>query len=1094
MDPQGEYGPKGQDQDDFMNLLDTRPLQEAGATLTPQAILARSAPSAAGSPNIQSVSPASMFSPMTQNAGMNTGSPPQVIGVAATPQDMFNYQAAPMQTTGPSQASAPVQAAGHTISQAPTPQTILNTSGVVPEGQGSANTGSSNSVFADRAGMFAALQQRQQQQQRYKLQTLQQSQAGAGTPSDGQQNSNAFAAQSSQMTQTAAPTQVSPAATSPHMQQQQIIQNLDPETQARVRGELNNKQYELFMKSLLESCKRRGAPLHALPEIRGRRVNLFILYAMVQKLGGGESVTRFQQWSMLAQKLQFPDDCSQQLTAVYYHILLPYEKYLTSPEGMKENQSKRLFLQQFFQELLRKLSGPRVTSGSQNESAISTLISTGAANNDQAFHNKNAAAKKPRKPRAKKKTKKELETEQQTQWGANEASGPDQYLRQQKQKQLALQQAQLRQMQQQQAQLPHDQIQQGMHANSPKVPKVYKRSFARNYVPMRRPIETSNGYDIRAISQVGEKIDANKPIFLYAPELGTVNLHALTLCLQAGRVSEVNVALNTLLVLSADGVIKIPLNQSEAFVDAIASLGSKILNELCTQGGNNSNYNSDEYLENYNVPALIESPTSYSLNDTLTDTVFASQNDQKDMCNEIKIIVDSLTGEDMEQAKSPGSQADADLMDKSIYETTPHPVELSVEKWDFLDQPLRFATPLEECKLSLPSYLKSLRSVRDEVGDIFTKVTTRGAESRVVLLVDQLSTISMVIRNLSFSETNSSILASNLSLKRFISDLLWAVFLQSDKLVFHRKCLNFKKDLIILMTNIAHLFRVDTMVDSCLLLFLVLSFGEAKNVMCDQSHLTFPEYSVSMSKYQGFGADVLAKILSLGFPNRYFIRSLLLNQLETESDPQDVKICQKLLKFYAEKSSHTNHDYKLLNDMFSLLISTIPVQQLNNTPTLVEEIGPTISQSMTALLSLVSFIEKGEWAPTGPNLPLEWLTSEEYAGSSLRRLSEALSNVGIHTSNNLKHLKLLFNSVSAKALQLIKVLVQKSIELCEKDEDGQKSVDSESIKEIVSIPNFLPSESTTFSLLTNPLADVSIVREMNSLYELRNDLLCRFDG
>ncbi|CAI4849845.1 ADM_collapsed_G0057270.mRNA.1.CDS.1 [Saccharomyces cerevisiae] len=45
--------------------------------------------------------------------------------------------------------------------------------------------------------------------------------------------------------------------------------------------------------------------------------------------------------------------------------------------------------------------------------------------------------------------------------------------------------------------------------------------------------------------------------------------------------------------------------------------------------------------------------------------------------------------------------------------------------------------------------------------DPFTKINTRGAEDPKVLINDQLSTISMILRNISFSDNNSRIMSRN---------------------------------------------------------------------------------------------------------------------------------------------------------------------------------------------------------------------------------------------------------------------------------------------------------------------------------------------
>lgn len=838
------------------------------------------------------------------------------------------------------------------------------------------------------------------------------------------------------------------------------------------------------MKSLIENCKRRNAPLHAFPEINGRRVNLFVLYMMVQKLGGGETVTRSQQWALLAQKLQLPDESAQQLATIYYHVLLPYEQYLSTPEGIKETQSKRLFLQQFFQELLKKiLSLQNNNTLRQPTGSANTNVSPGA-NSPNVLEASKLAAKKARKNRVKKKTKKEIEREMQQQ--QQNLQVQHQLQQEQQAKLLLNQQMKQQELQRVPPQNPSNHINdQESHKTSP----MYRRTFARNYVPMSRPLETSNGYDIKAISQVGEKIDANKPIFLFAPELGTINLHTLTMSLRSGRLSEVNVALNTLLVTSADALLKIPLSHCEGLADSLAILGCELLKKLC-EGRNISPQREIKYLDEYDVEELLNKDnSSHSSDDYVFEKVFHQYFDKENV--EIKIKVDSLTGEDLNQKEPNGNFKSLELGQQDEMNENNNILPVEFERWDYLPQPLCFSDDPTSWELSIPSYLSALRSVRDEIDDPFTKVNTRGVEDSQILVVDQLSTISMIIRNLSFSESNTSVIASNQALKRFMLNLISALFVHSDKFVFHRKCLNFKKDIIITLSNVGHLLQIESAVEACMLLFLVLSFKEGKSYKSLDS-LIFPESSVKFSKYQGFSADVLAKLMSLGYPNRVFIKSVLLNQFDTDVESRDVTACQRLLSLYRKLDANDNSEFKIYNDVFSLLISTIPFQQLNSSPTLIEEVAPTISQSVTALISLVSFIDKESLEGSNVNLPYLWLTSQENVGSNLRRLSEALSNIGIHTNNNLRHLKLLFNSISAKSLELVRLIIEKCIELTE-GPNGNSSQRSEIIRSLLCIPNLLPSENISFSLLTNPLADVCVVKQMYPLYRLRNDLLSEID-
>ena len=265
---------------------------------------------------------------------------------------------------------------------------------------------------------------------------------------------------------------------------------------------------------------------------------------------------------------------------------------MISQEGIKETQAKRIFLQQFLQELLKKVQQQQQAAALANPSnninnASSALTpaapgasapATSAAgtpagivpvstntpkslnnNININMNNNNIAqqqAKKPRKQRVKKKTKKELELE-----------------RKERENFQKRQQKLLEDQQRQQKLLLETKLRQQYEIELKKLPKVYKRSMIRNYKPMVNRLKHYNGYDINYVSKIGEKIDSNKPIFLFAPELGAINLHALSMSLQSKNLGEINTALNTLLVTSADSNLKISLVKYPELLDSLAILG-----------------------------------------------------------------------------------------------------------------------------------------------------------------------------------------------------------------------------------------------------------------------------------------------------------------------------------------------------------------------------------------------------------------------------------------------------------------------------------------------------------------------------------------
>ena len=1065
---------------------------------------------------------------------------------------------------------------------------------------GGNNGGNNNNAFTDRAAMFSSLQQKQQQQRFLALQQQQQQQQQQrmqqrnmnspipnnvipntvdnpnsnsspiprplslntntnpqGNPNNNN-NSNSNNNNNNNMTPSNQFNHLTPQQQLQQQQQKNILQSLSPAAQQKISMEVNNKQYELFMKSLIENSKRRNAPLQSIPEIQTRKVNLFYLSLMVQRLGGCEQVSRQQLWGQIANKLRIADP--QQLEAVYYSLLFDYEKYMNTDEGRKESLAKKNFLQQFLHELLRKTHMENVQQNQQqqqqqqqvppnqgmqaqtqfndinyqqnkmqNNPNMDPNISLNNSNNISGMGTPNTmnpvnltgnamrinspsvgpcnlnsmtpgshgsppsipgsvagstpgttgvgatkkAPKKPRKPRVKKKTKKELELER-------------------KQKEAEeLEQKRLLEAQKLQQKLVLEQkIKQRYERELAKLPKVYKRTFIRNYTPKERKIDHVNGYDINYISQIGEKIDSHKPIFLFAPELGTINLHAVSMSLQCNNLGEITTALNTLLVASADVQIKISLNQYPALLNSLAKLAINLLNDLLYLETSNDNKNTlrnknlsfiSNYAEQYDVENYLNTKHSSfstgnkSIEETFNEFIKSNELDIDNSEPNKVIVVDSLTGYDVDQVPVTTSTLDLEIPSNSDIEATMNErhncSHKPSDKWALSPKPLRLKFDVDTLNIYVPSYMESLKNVKTEIDSPFSKIHTRGADDTSVLILDQLSTISMILRNISFSDINSNIMSQNYFLKRYFSDLLWLLFTDDKIFKFHRKALNLKKDTVISLANISHHWKMESYTFTVTLVLLIISFGIPKRTEDKDSNLTFEEYSLKISKYQSFGVDTLAKLLSIAHPNKDYFRTVLLNDFDNKDITvnEDVKIAKKLVAKYNEKGD-------LFNDLICYLFSIIPFQQLSAQPSIVEDVSPVISQSLTALYHLILLVieNNDDKENKTENYTLRWLTSIENLGLNMKRLYEFYQSLA---STKKSSSKTFYNGLSCKIVRLLRLLIKES------------AVDSDSCKEIVESPYLLPSEAELFRNMTNPVADSSFVHEIGLFLKLRSEIL-----
>ena len=84
----------------------------------------------------------------------------------------------------------------------------------------------------------------------------------------------------------------------------------------------------------------------------------------------------------------------------------------------------------------------------------------------------------------------------------------------------------------------------------------------------------------------------------------------------------------------------------------------------------------------------------------------------------------------------------------------------------------------------LDDYLTALKNFKSENKHHFSKLQTRSATDDQILLVDELITITMILRNISFAEYNKEPMAGNRLFKDLLFSTVKSVALNNDKFVF----------------------------------------------------------------------------------------------------------------------------------------------------------------------------------------------------------------------------------------------------------------------------------------------------------------------
>ena len=148
-------------------------------------------------------------------------------------------------------------------------------------------------------------------------------------------------------------------------------------------------------------------------------------------------------------------------------------------------------------------------------------------------------------------------------------------------------------------------------------------------------------------SELGEMIHNVKPIFLFAPEFGVININALAMELQSTNNSEINTALNSLLVVSSDNTLSIPLHKCTELLDNLCILACQLLNKLHLK-----NYSriTGKYAD-FEVNEWVKTPNKHLTDsDNQIDQIFEQmKNKYESNQSEHTVKVDSLTGIDFSQ-------------------------------------------------------------------------------------------------------------------------------------------------------------------------------------------------------------------------------------------------------------------------------------------------------------------------------------------------------------------------------------------------------------------------------------------------------------
>lgn len=621
-----------------------------------------------------------------------------------------------------------------------------------------------------------------------------------------------------------------------------------------------NQNQNNFLKSVSAFLQSKGLALEANPFVGDRHINISVLYMAVGKFGGYRNVTAQSAWPQIAQAIQFHPlrypNVPLQLKALYERNLLGFE------EAFQSNMQ-------------RQKAAAMKQSGNISVPQMSPTKQMPPTNSMQASH----------------------------------------YMQQQMAQQQHLQQQTTPMKQMTPLHHPQQPVMNGF--STPQAPQAHSmgpQSHARNSLSRSveaTPPQHSGVYPIPSPASVPKSgsISLASPHPNMVPALDEPN--------QDDRMS---------VVLEE----KLPV-----FKRVPDDLGGGLdLNNLFPKGSQLLKLKPD-------FPPLAEIGT--------IDIHALTMSLQSGLHAEIRLALDTLALVSSEQ-RLPIELRNCDDLVETLVDCAEEQVELLAEN----------AAEVSDVML-INSYEDVVRACQAEQETLQDIPPFGSEEYQVNRAVEKLICITSIMRNLSFHEPNLSFLAEEFVIK-FFCVVIRYLGTRNMLLRTNQNTLEFMKDGVVLLSNIAHEVKLPGREQALCLLHFLLAFAPCPppNVT-GSDRITFSLYEPTIHYYIYPAIDSLAKLLARDEPNRTHYKTI----------------------FASDVSSTPPYD--LLTRTFALSISAIPDQQKDPKRgtflPLVEARKPMLMQSILAaelLANLAPGYDSG--------IAKAWLTSEDGFAKNLSHL------------------------------------------------------------------------------------------------------------
>ncbi|PYH92763.1 hypothetical protein BO71DRAFT_400326 [Aspergillus ellipticus CBS 707.79] len=395
---------------------------------------------------------------------------------------------------------------------------------------------------------------------------------------------------------------------------------------------------------------------------------------------------------------------------------------------------------------------------------------------------------------------------------------------------------------------------------------------------------------------------------------------------------------------------------------------------------------------------------------------------------EMRMALDTLTSISSEPAIQISLENCDDLVESLI--------ECAEDQAEFLAE---HAAEVSDMML-LSSYEEVTRGCQSEWTSLADIPEFGSIDYELDRAVDRLICITTILRNFSFIESNFGILSTP-PVVQFMATIIRYLGTRNMLLRTHQNTLDFMKDTVTYLSNVAHTIQLPSKEEALCLLHFLLSFAPFPAPM-GMENIMFTSYNPSIHKYTPAAVDSLAKLLARDEPNRTFFKTI----------------------FSGEGNSVQQ---ELLTRAFGLAICPVP-DQLRKPSAIADARKVFLMQGLLAADILSGFSD-------GPTSKL-WLESIDGFAIHLFRLSCLLSTERVPPpSTNTRQSHAARGQAEAEAAAYSS-LINRGLAILRRLAEKSKLADSNSTLHFPS--GIIPRKENLLGALLMPNIDPGVVRQL----------------